>query len=255
MTEYAPQTIEDLFNQIQAGIPSALMAGIIGDQAHDGGYHRGRHYVSSGDYSVQYSPQDTTGDGEAACALDISWGNAQDQYTVSQRLLDAQNDPRMGIVREFYGSTDGWNVCGWDYAGGYAVTSDPSHLWHIHVSLDRLTATSDLSAVAAVITGGTTQPEGDDELNADQDNILRQTYNYASWINTWKDQIDPVIRETYNNAVWANGKLDTLLSDAGMDEEQIASFRSALEQQSAEALDAIQAPPLTYDVPDATLVS
>lgn len=92
------------------------------------GYHRCRDVVSSSDYSVQLTP-DKKGDGQAACALDISWSTASDQYTVSQRLLNAKNDARMKkAVREFYGSTDGEVVCGWDYQGGYAVTSDDSHL-------------------------------------------------------------------------------------------------------------------------------
>jgi hypothetical protein len=83
--------------------------------------------VSSSDYSVQLAP-DRKGDGQAACALDISWSKASDQYTVSKRLLNAKNDARMKkAVREFYGSTDG-EVIGWDYQGGYAVTSDDSHL-------------------------------------------------------------------------------------------------------------------------------
>ncbi len=34
MTEYAPAAITDLFNQVKAAIPSALMGGIIGDSAH-----------------------------------------------------------------------------------------------------------------------------------------------------------------------------------------------------------------------------
>jgi hypothetical protein len=77
---------------------------------------------------VQLS-QDKKGDGEAACALDISWSKASDQYTVSQRLLNAKTDPRMTkCIREFYGSTDGKVVIGWDYQGQYAVTSDDSHL-------------------------------------------------------------------------------------------------------------------------------
>jgi hypothetical protein len=34
MTEYAPAAITALFNTVKAGIPSAQMAGIIGDAAH-----------------------------------------------------------------------------------------------------------------------------------------------------------------------------------------------------------------------------
>jgi hypothetical protein len=159
-----------MFDTIKAGIPSAQMAGIIGDSAHTYGYHRGRNYVSSSDYSVQLS-QDKKGDGEAACALDISWSKASDQYTVSQRLLNAKNDSRCKkALREFYGSTDGNNVCGWDYQGGYAVTSDDSHLWHIHLSILRqyCNDTATLKAVADVICGHGTSPAPEDDMPQQQ---------------------------------------------------------------------------------------
>lgn len=136
MTEYAPKAIGQLFDAIKAGVPSAQNAGVIGDSAHTYGYHRGRDFVSSSDYSCQYS-EDKQGDGQAACGLDISWKNASDQYTVSQRLLNAKNDSRMYACREFYGSTDGKKVIGWDFKGGYSVTSDDSHLLRSGISTYR----------------------------------------------------------------------------------------------------------------------
>lgn len=165
MTEYAPQAIKDLFNRVHDAIPAALMGGIQGDEAHTYGYHRGRNYVSGSDYSVQLAP-DQKGHGEACCGLDISWSTAQPQYDVSKRLLNAKNDPRMIPIREFYGSTDGRTVCGWDYPGGYAVTSDSSHLWHIHLSILRQYAddTSALAQVADVITGKQSGEDGDDDV-------------------------------------------------------------------------------------------
>ncbi len=164
MAEYAPQAITDMFNAIKAGIPSALMAGIIGDSAHTYGYHRCRNVVSSSDYSVQ-KPPDKKGDAQAACALDISWSKASDQYTVSKRLMAAKNDSRMAPIREFYGSENGTSVCGWDYYGGYPVTSDDSHLWHIHLSILReyATNTAALQKVAEVITGGAASPIPEDD--------------------------------------------------------------------------------------------
>ncbi len=154
-----------MFNTIKKGIPSAQMAGIIGDSAHTYGYHRGRNYVSSSDYSVQTSP-DKKGDGEAACALDISWSKASDQYAVSKRLLNAKNDSRMNGCREFYGSTDGYNVCGWDYYYNYAVTSDDSHLWHIHLSILREYCNNDdvLQKIAQVIVGSSAPAPEDEDM-------------------------------------------------------------------------------------------
>jgi hypothetical protein len=164
VTEYAPPAITGLFDKIKAGVPSAIMAGVIGDSAHDYGYHRGRNYVSANDYSAQLA-EDRAGDGEAACGLDLSWSDTASQYTVSQRLLNAKHDSRMYACREFYGSTDGRVVCGWDYAGGYAVTSDDSHLWHVHLSILRQYATDPaaLDGIAQVITGGASTPTPDSE--------------------------------------------------------------------------------------------
>lgn len=155
MTEYAPAAIQHLFDKVKAGVPEAIMGGILGDQNHPYGYHRGRNYCAPGDYSCSL-PEDRQGDGEAACALDLSWATADAHYLVSQRLLDAANDSRMYAARSFFGSVDGWTVCGWDYAGGYPVSSDDSHLWHVHLSILRAYANDDaaLDGIAEVITGG-----------------------------------------------------------------------------------------------------
>jgi hypothetical protein len=168
MAEYAPAAIQALFNRVKAGIPEAILAGIVGDEAHTYGYHRGRNYVSSSDYSNQLAA-DKQGDGEAASALDISWTAPAPQYTVSARLMAAKTDPRMYPIREFFGSVDGVTVCGWDFYGNYPVTSDSSHLWHIHLSVLRSHAndTAALAAVADVIIGAGPagpQPAEDDDM-------------------------------------------------------------------------------------------
>ncbi len=157
MTEYAPDGIISLYNAIHAGLPESINAGIVGDSAHHYGYHRGRNYVGSDDYSNQLA-DDKAGDGEAECALDLSWTTAGPQFEVSQRLLNAANDSRMYPIRSFFGSTDGRVVCGWDFVGGYPVTSDDSHLWHVHLSILRKYANDAdaLAPVADVIIGGNT---------------------------------------------------------------------------------------------------
>jgi len=147
---YSPNAIQQLFDTVKQRMPSAALGGIYANKP---GYHNARNQLSSGDYSVQ-KPPDKEGDGWAAAALDIT-PNAADQKTMSQRLLNAKNDSRMAPIREFFGSTNGTSVCGWDYYGGYAVTSDSSHLWHVHISVLRK-YTNDVAAlqkVADVITG------------------------------------------------------------------------------------------------------
>jgi hypothetical protein len=209
MTEYAPAAIRAMFDTVKASIPQAILAGIVGDSAHTYGYHRGRNYVSSSDYSVQ-KPPDKKGNGEAASAIDLSWSQANWQYTVSQRLLNAKNDSRMYPIREFFGSVDGRNVVGWDYYGGYSVTSDSSHLWHIHISVLREYAdnTSALQGVAQVLIGGSggggptpPQPGGDwfdMASQTDLENAVRKVLNegtgagQTSWAKTCQAQFSGI---------------------------------------------------------------
>jgi hypothetical protein len=161
---YAPAAIQALFDTVKSRMPSAQLGGIYANKP---GYHNARNQLPPSDYSVQTAP-DKHGDPAAASALDITWGSANDQRTSSQRLLNAKNDSRMSCIREFFGSTDGVTVCGWDYYGGYPVTSDDSHLWHIHLSVLREYANDQaaLAKVADVITaasgGGGSTPQEDE---------------------------------------------------------------------------------------------
>jgi hypothetical protein len=201
VTEYAPKAIQHLFDTVRASIPSANMGGIIGDSAHDYGYHRGRDYVSGSDYSVQTSP-DKKGDGQAACALDISWDRAEDHYAVSQRLLNAKNDARMNAARSFFGSTNGRDVCGWDYYYGGACTSDDSHLWHVHLSILRQYANDDaaLQKIAQVIIGsGSSTTTEDDDMPV-------QKYVYSA---------DGQVTKLSKAGVWYTVGWDADLADTG----------------------------------------
>lgn len=53
-----------------------------------------------------------------------------DMKTVSKRLNQAVNngDERLHCLREWYGTTNGWEVTGRDVRTGAYVTSDDSHL-------------------------------------------------------------------------------------------------------------------------------
>jgi hypothetical protein len=159
--EFAPQEIQALFNTINKAIPAAVFCGILGvSPGHCYGYHRSRNWdrafsCSRPDYSIQLA-EDNRGNGNAASALDICWTDpSPHQYDVTRRLLAAKNDPRMAPVREFFGSVDGVHVVGWDFHGNYPVTSDSSHLWHVHLSILRSHSQdyAGLQGVAEVITG------------------------------------------------------------------------------------------------------
>jgi hypothetical protein len=165
MAEYAPPAIRACFDTIQAAIPGAVLSGIVGDPAHTYGYHRGRAYVSSSDYSVQRA-DDQQGSGEAACGLDISL-NDSEMKKCTQRLIDATwaTDARIQVLREFFGTVNGSTVTGLDVRDKRWVTSDPSHLWHIHLSVYRRYADDHaaMQGVAGVFigSGGTASPPGD----------------------------------------------------------------------------------------------
>jgi hypothetical protein len=166
VTEYAGKGPKACWDAIT--VKSAQLSGIVGDSAHTYGYHRGRNYVSSSDYSVQQA-DDRAGPGEAASALDVTMNDA-DMKTVSKRLNDAVNkkDSRLHCLREWYGTTNGTSVTGRDVRTGNYITSDSSHLWHVHLSFYRKWADDPAEAqkVAAVFNGtsGGTSGGGDDDM-------------------------------------------------------------------------------------------
>src|SRR5215216_5935771 len=137
---------------IDAAIPNAVNAGIVGNTAHKSGYHRSRNWIifngSSSDYSIQ-ADADKRGPGDACCGLDISWP-LEYMRLVTARVVDAcqQNDPRVYALREIIGTYDGVNVCGYNRVAtgtgsrskiGFVATGfgADSHLWHNHFSILR----------------------------------------------------------------------------------------------------------------------
>lgn len=163
MAEYAPQTLRDLYDKIT--VPSKEMSGIVGDSEHTYGYHRGRNFVGLADYSVVLAA-DKTGDGNAACALDVKL-SASDMELVTNRLMTAcrSGDPRAAALREFFGTKDGQRVTGWDRhdpaqsGDDTLTTSDSSHLWHIHLSIYRsMVGSAQLVAQLAGIINGVPLP-------------------------------------------------------------------------------------------------
>lgn len=135
---YAPDAIRAAFDLV-AKLDPALnveLSGILGDQSHfaTGGYHVPRRYVPSTDYSVQL-PADRQGDPYAASALDLK-PTAAGMITITSRLIAAveAHDPRLYACREFFGTVNGRSVTGRDVPSGRVVSSDSSHLWHVHIS-------------------------------------------------------------------------------------------------------------------------
>jgi hypothetical protein len=147
-------------SKIAGGIGGGIASGVRGDDqpTHNGGYHRGASQVPSPDYSVQYE-LDLGGDwydADACSAIDVSMPTDK-LIDACNRLFDAcwNGDPRVLILREFFGTLDGRNVTGWDRAAGGYTSSDDSHLWHLHSSIHRGFALNAelLDAYADVVIG------------------------------------------------------------------------------------------------------
>lgn len=156
-SEFAPLAIERLFSDLSSALPFIVnLGGILGDEAHTKGYHRARAVLPPDDYSVQL-PRDRGGRPWAASAIDITPAASMHVITLTSRLRAAVDraDPRLGPVREFYGTLDGRHVYGYDLAVDDEVTSDSSHLWHLHLSIYRDSASrpSLLRPLARILAG------------------------------------------------------------------------------------------------------
>jgi len=107
------------------------------------GYHNTRAGNKPTNYSVADFSADRRGPADKAAGYDWTFTDAQSgRYAnimvYSQRLLRSgqdRNDPRLDGWREFYGQADTDTLVeGWDFQKYQPSSSDPSHLWHIHLS-------------------------------------------------------------------------------------------------------------------------
>lgn len=142
--------------------PTCLLGGIYASKP---GYHNYRDALPSSDYSVKLT-LDKQGPGDKAAAIDLTFPDAQSgRYETimkyASRLLASgrdPNDPRGNYLREFYGQADSdTQVEGWDFQYLVVVTSDSSHLWHIHLSFLRafLNDPEAFRAVLSILRGET----------------------------------------------------------------------------------------------------
>lgn len=177
------------WEQFHAIESTAQLGGIFADKP---GYHNTRNGNAAGNYSIT-STLDKQGPGDKAAAIDITFPDAQSaRYATiakyASRLLRSGQDPadeRGNYLREFYGQTDSDTaVEGWDFQALISVTSDTSHLWHIHISVIRayLDNWKAFRALLSILSGQTVEAwraaeagnaptpiKGDDMANVNQD--------------------------------------------------------------------------------------
>jgi hypothetical protein len=160
--------IQHLFDRLKAGYPAAVLGGIYANKP---GYHNKRDNLPPSDYSVQ-RPDDQTGPGHVAAGLDVTMHDLADMARMTNRLIDLAfiADHRVLVLREFLGTIDGSYVTGMDVRDQRWITSDDSHLWHVHLSVYRRYA-DDMAAMddlADAILNSPDQPPEEDDVTPEQ---------------------------------------------------------------------------------------
>lgn len=172
-----PPAVFSIYAQVRPYLSSLRVGGVVGDARHvaQGSYHVSRDVMRAngliGHYSMK-APADLRGPGGYAAAIDLSLNPAQ-MVSVSRRLDNAMKtgDPRIEPTREYIGTFNGRDVCGWNRydSGGTGSRSrvghhdtgygDDGHLWHVHLSvfrayvLDRNRTTGIAEVVAGLPAG------------------------------------------------------------------------------------------------------
>lgn len=138
----------------KCGYTSAKISGIIGDSAHQsrGGYHIGRKFQSSSNYSV-VRPDDKGGPDDAAAAIDMTM-NSADMRLCTSRLVVAYGDPkdpRRKYINAFNGTTNNKNARRWDVYARTQKAATSDHLWHVHLEVRRRYVNS-ITAMKAILS-------------------------------------------------------------------------------------------------------
>lgn len=210
-------------------------AGDKGDQFHLNGAHRSQEWIlhsrwcTSRTYTVQSG---LTGEQARHIAgFDFTPGSDSAMVAQCKRLMAALKAGRLEEVREFYGNADGDRVVdGWDNLRNRAATSDSSHLWHWHLSIDR-TKLRDRRLMERIvaIALGDTLPEEDDVSWTEK--LKVPSWMMDRWPDSWKDgtfSAGGALASDYGHSRSANERTATLLK------EQRAGFAALLAAQQGD---------------------
>lgn len=132
--------------------------GCKGDPSHRRGYHRSRRFLISSAYAKNrsYSVKEKGNDGghpDWLSALDISL-DAKRLIPMCRRLDKAVRAGQLEKVAEWYGNLGNDNrVDGYDNVRNAVASSDPSHMWHAHISFVRSHANDDHTDLFRILTG------------------------------------------------------------------------------------------------------
>lgn len=120
----------------------ANSVGIKGDNRHLNGAHRSQEWIRNSRWCTNrtYTVQSglTVTQSRYLSGLDFNPGTTARMIEICSRLDKAVRAGTLEQVREWYGNDDGDNrVDGYDNVRNRIASSDASHLWHLHLTLDR----------------------------------------------------------------------------------------------------------------------
>ncbi|MGX7669498.1 hypothetical protein [Plantactinospora sp. DSM 117369] len=143
--------------------------GTKGDHNHLRGAHRSQEWIRKSRYctSRTYTVQSglTAVQQRHIAGVDFTPGSAGQMVAQCKRLYAALRAGHLEEVREFYGNVDGDKVVdGWDNVRNRAASSDSSHLWHWHLTLDRRSCANRrvMERILAIALGDPTEEDVDD---------------------------------------------------------------------------------------------
>lgn len=186
--ELTTSPMEGLGLQLRAAYKAGpLSVGIKGNERHLNGGHRSQEWIRNSRYCTNdtYTVQSgLSGNQLRYCsALDFTpaeWGstdNRNKMKVLTKRMVDAMKAGHCDEVIEVFGTLDGRNVTGWRNDLNVVVTSDSSHLDHLHLRFDRRYCNDNavMSKVAAILL-----EEEDMALDAQDAHVVWYTKNLPS---------------------------------------------------------------------------
>jgi hypothetical protein len=159
MATIAPAQLVFLANQWEELYASAVLSGIVGDQAHAarGGYHISIQDQPSSNYSV-IRPDDKAPPGtwprNTASAVDMTM-NTSDMKKCHIRLREAWKNRSKDVRMKYINAWNGWDGEGdagrYDVVTGSVGTATADHKWHIHLEIRRRYV-NDRAAMLAILS-------------------------------------------------------------------------------------------------------
>ncbi|MFK3980470.1 hypothetical protein ACI2K4_08835 [Micromonospora sp. NPDC050397] len=188
----------------RTGRPRAA-AGTKGDYLHLRGAHRSQEFIEKSPLATSRTYTKQTGltadQLRHIAGFDFTPGSTESMIAQSKRLLTAMRAGQLEEVREIYCNVDGDKVVdGWDNVRNVAATSDSSHLWHWHLSLDRRHCADRglmrrILAIALGDTNTTTPIEEDDMMTPAQDGALSVAWQASDALLDMQETTDGGTRE------------------------------------------------------------